>query len=128
MKTTFRLYNRLHASIFDLIDGNGETQQTKGLALVLSKCEEVLKAFFKLRAIKDKAGEIEWAIIDETLINAELISTTGKQFRADIVIRLYARGKPYKMIMIEAKSLNKNTSVEAASAQIENRENGERPL
>lgn len=120
MKTTFRLYNRLHASIFDLIDGNGETQQTKGLALVLSKCEEVLKAFFKLRAIKDKVGEIEWAIIDETLINAELISTTGKQFRADIVIRLYARGKPYKMIMIEAKGLNKNTSVEAASAQIEN--------
>lgn len=120
MKTTFRLYNCLHSSVFDLIEGNGETQQTKGLALVLSKSEEVLKAFLNMDAIKEKIGKIDWLKIEEVLINAELISNSGKQYRADIVIRLYTETNPYKIIMIEAKSLNKSTSAESASMQVQN--------
>jgi len=120
MKTTFRLYNSLHSSIFDLIEGNGETQQTKGLSLVLSKSEKAIKAFLNLKAIEEKIGKIDWQKVDDVLINAEFISTSGKQYRADIVIRLYADRKPYKMIMIEAKSLNKNTAAETAAAQVKN--------
>ena len=46
MKSIFRLYNNLGASYFDLIEGDKETQQTKGLALILAKSEIARKAFF----------------------------------------------------------------------------------
>ncbi|WP_320018667.1 hypothetical protein [Labilibaculum manganireducens] len=120
MKRTFRLYSSIKSSYFDLISGDKETQQTKGLGLLLSKSETALKAFLEIKYIKSKIGEIDLNQIDRLLVNCELISSTENKYRADIVLRFYIDGKPFKVLLIEAKSINKGTSVHQTNQQIEN--------
>lgn len=59
LKSTFRLYSSLNSSYFDLISGNKETQQTKGLGLLLSKSKTALKAFLEIPAIKSEVGKVD---------------------------------------------------------------------
>lgn len=120
MNSNFRLYNSINSSYFDLISGDKETQQTKGLGLVLSKSEEALKAFLKIRAIKARIGEIDIANLSRIIVNCELISNTENKLRADVLIRLYRKGKPYVSLLIEAKSINKSTSAKEAEIQTNN--------
>lgn len=120
MEQSFRLYNSLQSSYFDLISGDKETQQTKGLGLLLSKSEVALKAFLDLPAIFDKVGEISLNTINRLIVNCELVSQTENKFRADVVLRFYVNEKPFKALLIEAKSINKGTSVYETNKQIEN--------
>lgn len=120
MKTKFRLYNSLNSSYFDLIDGEKEMQQTKGLGLLLAKSKPALTAFLAIKPLKDKIGKVNIDKIDRIVINCELISSTTTKYRADIVVRLYVQGKPFKALLLEAKSINKSTSVYETNKQIEN--------
>jgi len=119
MEKIFRLYNRLQSSFFDLIEGNLEPQQTKGLGLLLSESDLALNLFFEL--LSEKANIcVDLKKINQIFVNCELISSGESKFRADIILRLYADNKPYKAFLIEAKSVNKNTSATNAYKQIEN--------
>lgn len=120
MEQNFRLYNTLRSSYFDLISGDKETQQTKGLGLLLSKSRIALGVFFSLPTIKRKIGNINLNKIDRLIVNCELISQKNEKVRADIVLRLYVKGQPFKAILFEAKSINKGTSVYETNKQIEN--------
>ncbi|WP_281612921.1 hypothetical protein [Flammeovirga sp. SubArs3] len=120
MRKSFRLYSSMNSSYFDLISGNKETQQTKGLGLLLSKSQTALEAFLDINSIKSKIGEINLKSISRVIVNCELISNSHNKYRADIVLRFYKNGKPFKAILIEAKSINKGTSVYETNKQIEN--------
>lgn len=120
MKSIFRLYSSIHSSYFDLISGDKETQQTKGLGLLLAKSQTALQAFLNLEPIKFKVGNINLKMIDRLIVNCELISSTNTKYRADIVLRMYSNSKPFKMLLIEAKSINKGTSVYETNQQIKN--------
>jgi hypothetical protein len=120
MKRTFRLYNNINSSFFDLIQGDKETQQTKGLGLLLAKSEIALKCFFEIEKIKAKIGKIDFSSIDQVIVNVELVSKTTTKFRADIVIRFYHLNKPISAVIIEAKSANKNISAKSATNQLNN--------
>ena len=120
MKTIFRLYNSLNSSYFSLINGDRETQQTKGLGLLFSKSELALKTFLEIREIANKIGEINLSEVDKVVVNCELISKKDTKYRADIVIRLYKDKKPYKSIVIEAKSINKANTIYETNNQIKN--------
>jgi len=119
MKKTFRLYNQINSSFFDLIKGDKETQQTKGLALLLAKSELSLKEFLKIKGIRDKMKGIKLSKINRIIVNAELVSKSEQKLRADIVIRFYSNNQPVKCLIIEAKTANKNISAKSAANQLE---------
>jgi hypothetical protein len=114
--TTFRLSTSLKSSYFDLISGNKETKQTKGLGLLLSKSPLALKLFLNIPAIKNKVGSFNLSKISRVIVNCELPSGN---YRADIILRFYINQRPLKAIFIEAKSVNKHTSVYKANLQLQ---------
>ncbi len=117
MNIQYRLYNTLHSSFFDLISGETEVQQTKGLALILANDEKLLTNFLNLPLIKSKISNITF---DKAIINSELVSENIEKKRADIVIRLYKDNKPIHAIIIEAKSINKSLSSNQVADQLAN--------
>lgn len=120
MKNSFRLYSSMNSSYFDLISGDKETQQTKGLGLLLSKSQTALKAFLNINSIKSKIGKIDLESLSRIIVNCELTSNSLNKYRADIVLRFYKDRQPFKAILVEAKSINKGTSVYETNKQIEN--------
>jgi hypothetical protein len=112
------LYNNINSSFFDLIQGDKEAQQTKGLGLLLAKSEIALKSFLEIDKIKSKIGKIDWSNLNQVIVNSELISKTKNKFRADIVIRFYSSNKPIKVLVVEAKSASKNISAKSAANQL----------
>ena len=120
MRNSFRLYSSMNSSYFDLISGDKETQQTKGLGLLLSKSQTALKAFLNISSIKSKIGEIDLRRLSRVIVNCELISNSENKYRADIVLRFYKENAPFIAILIEAKSINKGTSIYEVNKQIEN--------
>jgi len=118
MEKNFRLYSSISSSYFDLISGDKETQQTKGLGLVLSKSEQSLKAFLGINSIKSKIEGINLDSSDRLIVNCEPISNSENSYRADIILRFYKKHEPILALVIEAKSINKSTSAENASDQV----------
>jgi len=113
MKSTFRLYNQVNSSFFNLIKGISEVQQTKGLALLLSKSDIFLNEFI----LKLTNNKLEF---DEVIVNSELQSGAKKEgLRIDVLIRLFFNKKPIKSFLIEAKSANKNIEQDAVKSQID---------
>ncbi len=125
MNSVFRLYsdsnNGFNSTIFDLINGDGETKQTKGLAFILSFYPDLVKQLIKIPAIGKGIKQIpninsipnKFSKIE---VNAELISTSGK--RADIVIRLDRGDIPFLVMIIEAKSISNATSINEITKQL----------
>lgn len=119
MKSTFRLYNQINSSFFNLIDGTTEVQQTKGLALLFAKSPEFLNTFLKKIVLKSEQRTI--LKYDEVIINSELTSGSKiNNLRCDIVIRLFYKKKPVHCFLIEAKSANKNIGSDKVIPQIDN--------
>lgn len=117
MKNTFRTYNRLNASAFDLISGSTETKQTLGLAYLLSQNHKVLMSFLKLPEIKRIIGGIRLSTFSKVIVHSELISASNK--RADIVIQLYRNDKPEIALIIEAKTATKKINGKVVIKQLE---------
>jgi hypothetical protein len=112
MKSTFRLYNQVNSSFFNLIKGISEVQQTKGLALLLSKSDIFLNEF--IYKLTDKKLEF-----DEVIVNSELQSGAKKDGgRIDILIRLFFNKKPIKSFLIEAKSAKINIEQDSVISQL----------
>lgn len=128
MKTYFRLYNSdnkadFNSSIFDLINGDNETKQTKGLAYIFSQYNDFLFYFLSLKLIsegiiKETGTKLNIEAVTATEISAERISVENK--RADIVIKIDNNKEPTIAIIIEAKTIKKNVNQQDLSAQILN--------
>lgn len=126
MYSIFRLYsdsqNGFNSTVFDLISGNGETKQTKGLAFILSFYPDLVKHLLKLPAIGNRIKQVSESNsipnkFSKIEVNAELLATSGK--RADIVIRL-DRGKiPFLVMIIEAKSISTATNIKTITKQLD---------
>jgi len=125
MKKFFRLYTdnqtEYNSSIFDLINGDKETKQTKGLAYVFSQYTDFLFSFLEYPPISEildkKLGiELNKKTITSIEVSAERISTDKK--RADIVVKIDANKQPLVAVIIEAKSIKVNVNQQSLSAQI----------
>lgn len=119
METEFRLYGKLNSSYFDLISGEKEPQQTKGLGLLLSKSPTALEIFLRLLFPRQHINKLlnMRCVIDCEAIQKEE-SKTNKSKRADIIIRFYDGFIPYSAIIVEAKGWNKKASEEQVLNQV----------
>jgi len=127
MKMHFRLYTHtqtdFQSSIFDLINGERETKQTKGLAYVFSQYKSFLFYFLDFKPVKDGLNNcLKSNLIFENItsieVSAERFTTDRK--RADIVIKIDSKKKPLIAIIIEAKSIKTNVNQQTLSNQILN--------
>lgn len=108
---TFRVYNQLDSTVFDLI-GKTEPAQTKSLGFVLSQSSCAMNALllhiFPKRMIAKLKGLL-WTVI------CELPLPSG---RADIVICFYHNNKPLHVIVIEGKTITGYNNPFIASGQV----------
>lgn len=114
---TFKLYKQFHSSLFDLIEGDFETKQTKGLGVVLAKSHIFLEGFLKLKKVR---SNIELDSIDsysKIVVNCELISDNEDK-RLDVLIRFYKTNRLENAIIIEAKTISKSISYFSAKEQL----------
>lgn len=113
----YRLYNKLNCNLFDLI-GDKEPDQTKGLGLLLAESRIAMQCFLEL------VGEtkIKSLLEKRWVVDCELRQslTSNKSLRADIVIRFYDGFDPYKVYIVEAKSVNAKIDWERVASQIAN--------
>lgn len=106
MKTFFRLYNGgksdLESTVFDLINGDLETKQTKGLAFIFKMYPNL---FFEFVRILDVSGKYKKLKLDATAldVSAERFTRSGK--RIDILVKVDIADKPCLAMIIEAKSV-----------------------
>ncbi|GAU09288.1 hypothetical protein [Desulfoplanes formicivorans] len=125
MKTVFRIYENKNAkfesSIFDMINGNKETKQTKGLAYILKEYPDIIKDILSIETVKDytknKKIQPNWNNTNKIEVIAEKITTSRK--RLDILIKIDKDKKPFLAIIIEAKSIKSNIKPIDASIQLQ---------
>lgn len=126
MKTYFRLYSNtqteFNSSIFDLINGDNETKQTKGLAYILSQYDKFLFAFINSpkvkKVIKNKLNiQIDYNRISSIVVSAERFTIDKK--RADIIIKIEQDKLPLVALIIEAKNIKTYINQDTLSKQIE---------
>lgn len=124
-KMIFRLYqteqSRFESSFFDLIDGNLETKQTKGLAYLFNLSPEMLRGFLMLNKIDsqmkkrlNKKDYKQFLKSDFIKIDAEMMGDGVEKVRRDITLTFYNKGIKTFVLIIEAKSikLGKNFNME----------------
>lgn len=120
VKTNFKLYqeqnSKLESSIFDLIDGDKETKQTKGLAYLLKLDTKIIEKIISLQSVSSKietllGNDIKKLRNSEFIqIDAEMISHGKPSVRRDITVTFYSRSnaklinEKILVIVIEAKS------------------------
>lgn len=116
LNNTFRLYqsenSKYTSSLFDLIDGDHETKQTKGLAYLFSLSPELLKEFLtvnKIKAfIKKKLSKNEYDQFlnsDFLKVDAEMISEGEEKVRRDITLTFYFKSQKVLVLIFEAKNI-----------------------
>lgn len=114
--TTFRLYqtenSKYKSSLFDLINGDRETKQTKGLAYLLNLSSEFLKEFLSMKKINEiiknrltKTEYEEFLSSDFLTVDAEMISVGEEKVRRDITLTFFYKSKKCLILVIEAKNI-----------------------
>src|SRR5690554_151727 len=116
-KIYFKIYNQFNSSLFDLIEGNHETKQTKGLGVLLSKSPRFLETFLNLKKISSNIKIDKITSYDRIVIDCELVSRKNGR-RIDILLRFYKSLRLEKAIIIEAKTISKSISFFAAKRQL----------
>ncbi|MED4732194.1 hypothetical protein P9597_29555 [Aneurinibacillus migulanus] len=112
----FRLYqtenSKYKSSLFDLIDGDRETKQTKGLAYLFSLSPEFLIEFlFRnemqeiIKKILRKNEFFQFLSCDFLKVDAEMISEGEEKIRRDITLNFYHKSKKVLVLIIEAKNI-----------------------
>ena len=109
----FVLYNR-RATFFDLIDGDWETKQTKGLAYLFSSCPKFLELFIDhtLSGHGVSARDFDYIAVD-----AEMMSVDTPRLRRDITVSSYVQNIKKCVIVIEAKSI-KGSATDTVESQL----------
>jgi hypothetical protein len=118
MELVFRTYQNFNSSIFDLISGENEVKQTKGLSLLLAKNEDFLNYFCNYHKFTKEIGKFNIKDYSKVIIISEFLLEEGK--RADIVMKFYKKDKPAFVFLFEAKSINIQTNIENVCNQLNN--------
>lgn len=114
--TVFRLYqtekSKYKSSLFDLIDGDRETKQTKGLAYLFNLSSEFLIEFLSIdiiqEVIKNKLSKnefLQFLTCDFLKVDAEMISEGEEKIRRDITLTFFHKSKKVLVLIIEAKNI-----------------------
>ncbi|QKS73057.1 hypothetical protein FLK61_41440 [Paenalkalicoccus suaedae] len=115
-KKRFRLYqtenSKYKSSLFDLIGGDLETKQTKGLAYLLNLSSEFLEGFIRMNVInnnmKDRLSEAGYKALlnsDFLSIDAEMVSLEKEKVRRDITLSFFYKSKKCFVLVLEAKNI-----------------------
>ncbi|WP_336775287.1 hypothetical protein [Paenibacillus sp. MMO-58] len=112
MKTSFRLYQN-NASFFNLIDGDSETKQTKGLAYLFATFPDLLTHFCSQIPDLPSLKEIDFVQVD-----AEMTSFGPKPIRRDITLSLFKGRIKQFILIIEAKSIKVSAKVNDIKDQL----------
>jgi hypothetical protein len=111
IKKQFSLYSsekhkyRIRATFFDMISGDREPKQTKGLAAVFYWNHLFLFDFLNLDMVKKAVGRrLSAREITAITVSAEKYTVDNK--KADIVITLDGKAGPLLAVIIEAKSID----------------------
>nr|WP_312291527.1 hypothetical protein [Clostridium chromiireducens] len=121
IKTNFRLYqeqkSKMESSIFDLIDGDKETKQTKGLAYLLKLDTNIIERILSLDVLAARVKKLLGSNVEKLKdvefiqIDAEMLSQGAPPVRRDITLTFYSRNNDkldndkILVIIIEAKSV-----------------------
>ncbi|WP_322925110.1 hypothetical protein [Paenibacillus campi] len=111
MRTSFRLYKshstKQYSSFFNLIEGDHETKQTKGLAYTFSKYPNLVYLFIK--SVLYRASQYKRSLheIDYVQVDAEMLSAGILHIRRDITLSCYRGNIKQFVIVIEAKNSKK---------------------
>ncbi len=126
MHLSFRLYDsgkaKYHSSIFDLISGDKETKQTKGLAYIFSQYPEFVYAFLAYPSVDQGIKEMLGFSLTKRNVSAIEVSAeryTDNKTRADIILRIDHNNKPLLALVCEAKSAKVNVNKDALTSQIQ---------
>jgi hypothetical protein len=122
IKTGFKIYvsdekRKWKSSFFDLIPGNNETKQTKGLACLMSLDVEIIFKILELKPIKNLVV-IKKSNVSQIEVIAEMISDNKK--RVDITIVFTLKNGKKVALLIEAKSISIKSNKTALESQIKN--------
>ncbi|WP_017381885.1 hypothetical protein [Paenisporosarcina sp. TG-14] len=118
MKTMLRLYQlgntNYRSTFFDLIHGDTETKQTKGLSYLFSKYPELIELFLKKvdRQLTQQNPKFMQEI-DFVQVDAEMLSVGETKIRRDITLSFFQRSIKRLVIVIEAKSASTGVINEA---------------
>ncbi|WP_206922932.1 hypothetical protein [Alicyclobacillus suci] len=98
---SYSLYNK-RATFFDLIDGEWESKQTKGLAYVFHSCQRFLELFLDntLSGHGVSARDFDYIAVD-----AEMMSADTPPIRRDITLSCFSQNIKKCVVVIEAKSI-----------------------
>lgn len=111
VNTSFRLYkahaSKRYSSFFDLIDGDNETKQTKGLAYTFSKYPNLIFMFIKSVLPAVALRGIPLSEVDYVHVDAEMLSEGQVKIRRDITLTFYRGNAKRFVIVMEAKSSKK---------------------
>lgn len=116
INTSFHLYQSENAtfksSFFEMINGNNETKQTKGLAYLFNLSPEFLRVFLSLPLINSRIKKMltkdQYRLFkksDFIKINAEMVSSCEEKIRRDITLTFYYKSLKVLVLIIEAKSI-----------------------
>jgi len=125
MEKFFRLYEngkaKYESSVFDMITGEKETKQTKGLAYILKEYPSLINDILKINEIRNhpffSKERMSWKEISCIEVLAEKITKSGN--RVDIIIKIDKKNVPLVAIIIEAKSIKANIKYSEVIEQIE---------
>lgn len=124
MKTMLRLYHEgytdYHSTFFDLLHGDTETKQTKGLSYLFSRYPNLIQLFLKevTRLTSNKYMEFKQGF-DFVQVDAEMLSAGVKKIRRDITLSLFQGNTKKLVIIIEAKSVSASVQQKDISRQLE---------
>ena len=116
VNTEFKIYRKenvkINASLFDLLDGDYETKQTKALSYIFNMYPSFVKDIFKI------IPNLKYENFDELIVDAEL--RTEKKQRSDILLRMYNKKSPVVALLFEAKNIkSKIIDIESIEEKIE---------
>ncbi|MET1013782.1 MAG: hypothetical protein ABWX61_04645 [Paenisporosarcina sp.] len=121
MKTMLRLYQlgntNYRSTFFDLIHGDTETKQTKGLSYLFSRYPKMNELFLKKvdRQLTQQNSKFMQEI-DFVQVDAEMLSVGETKIRRDITLSFFQGNIKRLVIVIEAKSASVGVINEAELA------------
>ena len=107
------------STFFELIHGDTETKQTKGLSYLFSRYPKLIELL--LRKLTDKTThkfQDFIKAIDFVQVDAEMLSAGKKKIRRDITLSFFRRNVKKLVIIIEAKSLSVSVKQEDITKQL----------
>lgn len=123
MKTMMRLYQEgrtdYHSTFFDLINGDTETKQTKGLAYLFSRYPKLIRLLLRELNRRNPGDTPAFKEdYDFVQVDAEMLAAGVHKIRRDITLSLFQGNRKKLVIVIEAKSAGLYAKAQEVCSQL----------